>query len=270
VTLVVSFLSLLAVVILSKMLGIEIKSIKSPETTLTLTSVSVVLAILLIPIFITFLSERFLHENRSFVSSYFSRYSIRSILIYLSLGFFLKIIATTFAFFISTNAKIQFAFTGIEITWPIYFLWFAIALALNSLNEELIYRAYPINNLIQFNKINPYLLVLFTAIVFSLMHFLIEQPDLGKFAYRTAFGLLAGMLYLKNRSTMDIIALHTGWNFSALSFSGDTDWRMGGLVNTIGLVDGYEKTANVLLLLIAFGWVCRNYKTEFKTSSNPS
>jgi len=254
-TLVISFLSLLAVVIAAKLFGFDIKSIKDPSSALNFSSIVIVLCILLLPILITFLSEKFLHKNPSFLQDYFANSRINSTLQFFVIGFLLKLFATGCAFSLSPQADYHSALGSADSSWMLCFLWFWIALILNSLNEELIYRAYPIKKLTSLKGISPLVVVVLAAIIFSIMHFLIEEPDLSLFAYRTAFGLFAGVLFVKNKSLSDIIGLHTGWNLAALSFSGDTDWRMGGVINTTGVIEAKETVFNIILLLGAFLFV---------------
>ena len=125
------------------------------------------------------------------------------------------------------------------LVWLPFLAWFLFTLILNSFNEELIYRAYPFENLQK--GLAPILIVILSAAVFSGMHFVIEPPSLSRFLYRFFFGTLAGLIYIRRRSLTSIVGLHTGWNLVALGIS-DSDWKIGvgGFIKVSGLVENSE------------------------------
>lgn len=161
----------------------------------------------------------------------------------------LKVLSILISYSCSESPSFSYSLTSISfLSWAPYFIWFFICLYLNSLNEEMVYRSFPL----QFSKdsdLEKYFQVIGYAIFFSIMHFILEKPDLFLFLYRFSFGLLVGCLFLKNRSLWQIVGFHTGWNFMALSFS-DSDWRNGGLVNLMGIESSTAHVANISVLIL--------------------
>lgn len=126
---------------------------------------------------------------------------------------------------------------GVRITWAVppevgtteliasYALFLIAILALSSLKEELLYRAYPLQILGARGDRWPALLL--SAALFSATHLVLEPPSLRGFVFRLLFGVLAGQVYLQQRSLWAAIGVHSGWNWVSGSLSGS--WRVGGL-----------------------------------------
>ena len=93
-------------------------------------------------------------------------------------------------------------------------------------------------------------LILASASVFSVMHFIIENPDVNKFLYRFCFGVVVGILYVGTENIWTAVGFHTGWNFIVLSIS-DADWRLGDILKLTGLNGDREEVANIAVLGIA-------------------
>jgi hypothetical protein len=110
------------------------------------------------------------------------------------LGLLIKLGALAAAFSFSPDARLLFTTIGVSpLAWAPYFVWYLLALLLNSFNEELIYRAYAIENTKGIFGLSAWGNVLAASLVFSLMHFLIESPDWLHFLYRLGFGIVAGL-----------------------------------------------------------------------------
>ncbi|OFZ56008.1 MAG: hypothetical protein A2428_08650 [Bdellovibrionales bacterium RIFOXYC1_FULL_54_43] len=255
-TLFLSFFSLIAIVAVARHFGIEPRILKDPNHVFHPGAVATVIAILLVPIGIVTITQFLLHQStfRSIGATPFSAIDFAK-------GFFAGLAAKAVALVIAIVASEQVSFAlaipadtfafGIE-TWALLFCWYLALLVLNSINEELVYRAYPIGTLVD-NKTThrlAFLLIIAAALLFSLMHFVIEEPSLWRFLYRLAFGGLTGLVFLETRRIAPLVGIHTGWNFVALSFS-DTDWRMGGLLHITGLAPTTELHANVFVLAAA-------------------
>jgi len=113
---------------------------------------------------------------------------------------------------------------GEMIAYYVYYLIFL--LTLNSLTEEVVYRAFPLENLWD-KKSNYFLTVLLVAILFAAVHHLLEPFSWSVFTTRVLFGTLAGILYCQHRSIWLPVGLHNGWNWVSTSFTGN--WKCGGI-----------------------------------------
>jgi membrane protease YdiL (CAAX protease family) len=185
-----------------------------------------------------------------------ARNSWRMVLVGLFIGLLLKGTSTILTYLFSPNVTVSPSLTGVTFTdFTPHFIWYLTALTLNSLNEELIYRSFPISSFLNLKNdiFRPILVLVLTAVIFSLAHFLLEPWDLSRFCYRVAFGLLAGALFLRYSSLALIVAFHTGWNFAAVSFS-DSSWQNGGIFNLQGIPGDLEIYTNCVALLFGFGF----------------
>jgi len=132
--------------------------------------------------------------------------------------------------------------------WLPYFAWYLFALLLNSFSEELVYRAYPISALRSDERL-PIGTIVGAAVLFSLMHFLIEPPDALRFFHRFFFGVATGLLFAHRGTIAPVVGLHTGWNFVALAFAG-VDWRLGSFFRVLGVSPRAEVGSNVAALTV--------------------
>jgi membrane protease YdiL (CAAX protease family) len=130
-----------------------------------------------------------------------------------------------------------------------YLLWFVVISTLSSLNEELSFRVYPLEHLVD-GKRSPVLIVVLTALAFALIHHLLEPFSWRAFVSRALAGLLLGFAYHRYRSLWLICGLHSGMNFFALSLSGN--WQLGGLWE-LSLQTGPEPLRILARILIAAG-----------------
>ena len=102
----------------------------------------------------------------------------------------------------------------------------AVGLVANSFIEELVFRAYPIEQLTD-TPIDVMLVILVSALLFSLVHHVIEPFNAQTFLMRFLVGIVFGELYVLTDSIWLLIGVHTGANAAALAFTGQ--WRIGGL-----------------------------------------
>ncbi len=252
ITALVSFFSLIAIIVLAKVFGFNAQDFHEPSKVFDPRTLVVTFAVLLAPIAITLIGQRFLLKRAlGELDSYPAR--VRMFFIGSLAGSFLKATATIAAFFSeSGSSTLRWELNSFSLVeWAPYFFVFLVTLFLNSFNEELAYRSFPIQNLSPKTELSKQILVWITAIVFSAMHFLIEPVDGLQFLYRLAFGLIAGLFYVHWRSLWLIVGLHTGWNLIALSVS-DSDWRLGGLIFIEGLSDQAKNISNICVLVAAY------------------
>jgi membrane protease YdiL (CAAX protease family) len=100
----------------------------------------------------------------------------------------------------------------------------------NSFIEELVFRAYPIEQL-SVKSLNAGLVILISALLFSLIHHVIEPFSLQAFLRRFLIGVVYGELYVLSNSIWLLIGVHTGSNIAALMYSGK--WRIGGIFHIV-------------------------------------
>lgn len=239
-TVVLTFFSIIGIIVGMRFLGFEgfASEDYGPLT------ISTALLVLTVPILIVFSVQNFhLKEKLRFKEkSYFKRVTQG-----ISLGLFLK----GLSLFVSTvisPASFEFALKHVTfMEWLPYFMWFLFTLVLNSVNEEIVYRLFPVQNLPQFR---PIMVVLSFAAIFSTMHFVVEPPETKMFFYRFFFGTFVGLLYVFTRSFCLIAGIHTGWNFVAL-IVGSSGWKTGTLIYMSGVGKDASITANVAVLAIA-------------------
>jgi len=223
-TLLTSFLSLMGIIVAAKTSGFSPEQFRDPSAAFQPTTVFTILAILLFPIFIVCLVQKKIHKKSLFELGVKSDWP-KLFMIGLGLGAFAKVIALIIAFNYSDQPSYAFNLVDVNVSeWIPYFAWFLVTLFLNSFSEEFVYRAYPIENLSEAKFLTLPMIVVISALIFSLMHFLIEPVDLWMFLYRFFFGITAGLLFTAQRNIWGIVGLHTGWNFIARSFS-DAAWQ---------------------------------------------
>lgn len=249
-TLLAAFLSLLGVIAVARKFGVSPAALHDPNAAFQPPAMATILAIVLSPIGIVCGVQKLIHRKP--VGDLGMRGPLFwALVVGIGSGFAIKVTALLVSYLLSPLASFSVTIAGIDtLTWAPYFLWYAALLLLNSFNEEFVYRAYPLENWRGVLKCPDSILVILAAVIFSLMHFLIEPPEVFHFLYRLAFGVLAGIIYVQRRNIWLVVGLHTGWNFASMSFS-DTDWRLGGILTVSGLVRHSEIIANIATLAIA-------------------
>lgn len=143
-------------------------------------------------------------------------------------GFLVFSLPKLVAFRVSGNP--QFKSTLPRDESPLYalgiFALLIVGLLLNSYIEELVFRAYPIEQLTQ-SALNAAVIILASALLFSMVHHIIEPFNGQAFLMRFLVGVIFGQLYLLTGSIWLLIGIHTGANAAALVFTGR--WRIGGV-----------------------------------------
>ncbi|HLK29543.1 MAG TPA: CPBP family intramembrane glutamic endopeptidase [Puia sp.] len=91
-------------------------------------------------------------------------------------------------------------------------------LAFIAISEELVFRGYILNNLMQ--SFNKWMALLISAILFTLFH--ISNPGIGAIPLASLFlgGILLGMNYIYTKNLWFSIMLHFSWNLFQGPFSG--------------------------------------------------
>jgi len=247
-TLTACFFSLLAILKTSKVFNFSPKQFKDPQAILNFDTLLVVFLILTIPILLVFIVQRFIH-NKPLNLIGIKKPFFLSFILFTSVGIGIKFIALLISWLYSGLPMLTpnfEVFNFFEIL-P-YFSWFLITLVLGSFSEEVVYRAYPLENTKEL--VSPIVLVFVFAIIFSSMHFIIEKPNLLRFLYRLSFGTLTGFIFLKQQSIAEVVGLHTGWNFGSLVIN-DASWQTGAMYRFSELIPSSEMISNIAILSLS-------------------
>jgi membrane protease YdiL (CAAX protease family) len=227
-TVLVTFLSTLGLMKLALALGVSPEDLHGSSARITPVSVALILSFYALQIGLVCCVHRFVHRQRLERLRFSSRFWPE-----LGVGFLLG--AAVGALEKVSDVLVG---TGATLRWAVpadvsaasvlahYLLWFVVILTLNSLNEELTFRVYPLEHLVD-RQHQPALVVALTALAFALIHHMFEPFAWTAFATRFFAGLIFGLAYLRFRSLWLVCGLHNGMNFSLLSVSGS--WQMGGL-----------------------------------------
>ncbi len=139
-----------------------------------------------------------------------------------------------------------------------FLLWMIFLLTLNSLKEELVFRAYPIELFNDHPRANIWV-VLSVSMIFAAVHHIIEPFSLSAFLSRFSLALVFAYAYYRWRSIWLIVGIHNGTNFIGFLLGGQ--WKTGGLFNlhysspSSEVIIIVNLTVNLLALaLIHFAW----------------
>ena len=128
--------------------------------------------------------------------------------------------------------------------------WFLFAmtymLTINSIIEELVFRAFP---LFQFDdlKISRIYIIVFVSILFSAVHFLLEPFNWGAFFSRTITAILFCVAFDHWRSIWLVTGMHNGVNFVGFFLSGNHE--LGGLMRST-IENGLPDYARLIVKLV--------------------
>ena len=145
-------------------------------------------------------------DRDSFLSLGFAtKNKLKDVIIGIGLGFLIMSIGLAILVYFNEIKVAAFTFKSFDILF--YILFFILI----SVNEEILMRGYILNNfMLSFNK---YIALVFTALLFSLMHGL--NPSMDWFSVTSLFlaGILLGVTYIYTKNLWFPIALHFSWNF---------------------------------------------------------
>lgn len=247
-TLIVSFFSLVMIVFIARRWGFDPRDFHDGAKVFAPLTLATALSVMLVPIALTSAAQALLSRS-GFVRARIRPPAPNLFWMGFIGGAMLKGLAT--AAWLIHSPEITLSFSTVSATfveWAPYWLWFVFALVLNSLSEELVFRAFPLENLR--TVFSPTTIVIVSGLLFAGMHLAIEEPDIWSFLYRLSFGILAGFIYRRTGSLWQIVCLHTGWNFMAWTIS-DSDWRLGTLIQTAGGIGHEETIWNSVILCLA-------------------
>lgn len=146
-------------------------------------------------------------------------------------------------------------------------------LALIAISEEMVFRGYILNNLMQ--SFNKWLALMISSLLFTLFH--MSNPGISTIPLATLFmgGILFGINYIYTKNLWFSIFLHFSWNFfqgplsgykvSGIPFSSLLQTDLKGDVSITGGDFGFEgsfvATALLLITVLAFYLI---YERKFK------
>ncbi len=140
-----------------------------------------------------------------------------------SLGFSIKnrakdiIFALAFGFIImALGFSLLLIFGNLEIiafNFVPYVMFISlITLLAVSLIEEIIFRGYLLNNLLE--SINKYIALVIISVIFAVLHSLNANFTIAGLINLTLFGILIGIPYIINQNLWFPISFHLSWNYS--------------------------------------------------------
>jgi membrane protease YdiL (CAAX protease family) len=142
--------------------------------------------------------------------------------------------------------------------------WGAFALVMNSISEELVYRALPLR-VASRHGFGRALSVVGTSLLFAGIHFLTRSPSLSDFAYLFLYGAVFCLLFLHTGSLWFVIGVHTGNNVVATSF--DILWPSDGLIENYAL-----SVVLAAVLVVLSAWIPIRKRVDYGVdrTSRPS
>jgi membrane protease YdiL (CAAX protease family) len=126
-----------------------------------------------------------------------------------------------------------------------------VMLPMNSLKEELLFRAYAVGRLQRRGTIYA---ALVSSVLFALSHFVGEPPTPWRALTLVLFGLLCAFLFLRTGTLWSVVALHSSWNAGFVLFSGNV--QVGGLFRYVQEAEGpWNEPFRLLLVAACFAAV---------------
>ena len=214
---------------LARLLGVELSQLQGAGFEPTPKTMTIVLIYSASQFLLIWLVMRFIHRRR-FSTLGFRGPILLPLLIGTTIGLAIELVNTGLLCAAGSNvhltSNIPPQATVVSVVG--YFLLFLLfLLTLNSLKEELVFRAYPIE---QFND-HPRAIVLvlvFVSLVFAAVHHVIEPFRIASFLSRFFIAMLFSYVYFQWRSIWLIAGLHNGMNLLGFLLVGH--WKSGGLL----------------------------------------
>lgn len=232
---------------LARLLGVELSQLQGAGFQPTPKTMTIILIYSASQFLLIWLVMRFIHHRR-FNTLGFKGPILFPLLIGMVIGLAIELVNTGLLCAAGSHVHLTSNIPSQATVVPVvgYFLLFLlILLTLNSLKEELVFRAYPIE---QFND-HPGAIVpilLFVSLVFAAVHHIIEPFRISVFLSRFSIAILFSYVYFRWRSIWLIVGLHNGMNLLAFMLVGH--WKSGGLLKF-----SYESPMPALEIAIEVG-----------------
>lgn len=229
ITLSVAVLTALGVLPLSKLMGVDPSQLQGAGFEPSLKVMSIVILYSLSQFVLIWIVMRFVHK-KPFISL-FRRPFMLPLLIGTGAGIVIKAVDVGITCLLGSEVSLSSNIPPGVSLWVVvgyFLLWILFLLTLNSLKEELVFRAYPIE---QFNDQKKYmpLMVVLVSLVFAAIHHIIEPFSFHAFISRFMIALLFSYVYVRTRSIWLVSGIHNGVNF--LGFFLGAGWKSGGLLH---------------------------------------
>lgn len=221
-------LTALGVLPLAKLMGVNPSHLQGISFQPTFKTMTVVLLYSASQFLLILLVMRFIHRKKV-LSLGFNRPFWKPFLIGSAIGIGLAVAELSIDALIGGNISMKWAVPAdVSVISVIghFLLWLLFLLTLNSLKEELVFRAYPIE---LFND-HPQAfiwIIIFISLLFAAIHHIIEPFSLSAFLSRFSIAIVFAYTYYRWRSIWLIVGIHNGTNFIGFLFGGM--WKSGGL-----------------------------------------
>jgi membrane protease YdiL (CAAX protease family) len=171
---------------------------------------------------------RFIHR-RKFLSLGFKRPFWKPFLIGSAVGIGMAVAEYSIDAIIGGNISLKWAVPAEVSMLSVighFLLWLLFLLTLNSLKEELVFRAYPIELFNDHPRAFIWIII-FISLLFAAIHHIIEPFRLSAFLSRFSIAIVFAYAYYRWRSIWLIVGIHNGTNFIGFLLGGM--WKSGGL-----------------------------------------
>ena len=228
IVLLVATLSVAIALPLAKILNLDLSELQGSGFNPSFKVLTVVILYAAFQFFLILVVMRLVHK-KSMKTLGFNKPILKPLLIGTAIGMLMQavefVLYSMFGSGVSFNLSIPadvnaFALIGYLLLNVLFLL------TLNSLKEELVFRAYPIEQFNDYPKLMIPLLVL-VSLVFAVVHHVIEPFTLDAFTSRFTIALLLSFVFYKWRSIWLISGVHNGLNLLVNLTGGN--YKLGGL-----------------------------------------
>ena len=226
--LLVSTLSIAIAIPLAQLLNLDLSELQGQGFNPTFKVLTVVILYASFQFFLIWLVMRFIHKKSMKVLG-FNGPILKPLLIGTAIGMLMQAIEYVLYSIFGSGASLSFSIPAdVSIIRFIGYLLLNILflLTLNSLKEELVFRAYPIK---QFDD-HPNLMVLIlvmVSLIFAAVHHILSPFTLEAFISRFTIALLLSFVFYRWRSIWLISGIHNGLNLLVYLTGGN--YKLGGL-----------------------------------------
>ena len=228
VVLIVAVLSIAIALPLAKLLNLDLSELQGSGFNPTFKVLTVVILYAAFQFFLIWLVMRFIHKKSMKVLG-FNGPVLKPLLIGTAIGMLMQAIEYVLYSMFGSGASLSFSIPAdVNILAIIGYLLLNILflLTLNSLKEELVFRAYPIKQFDDHPNLMVLLLVM-VSLVFAAVHHILSPFTLDAFISRFTIGLLLSFVFYKWRSIWFISGIHNGLNLLVYLTGGN--YKLGGL-----------------------------------------
>jgi uncharacterized protein len=161
-----------------------------------------------------------------------------------------------------------------------YLIAYFVTLSFAAMNEEIVFRGYILNNIMEKN--NPYLALFISSLLFALLHTGNPNMTLIAFINLILAGLLLGIYYIHKKNLWFPFGMHLAWNFfqgpvlgfqvsglkiKSMTQLSDTapEWLTGG---KFGFEGSILLTALMMVLVVLLHLIYREKNVESNNELN--